>query len=725
MPGKIPRSRSKSKAFKEDTTLIKELLLASIPLERVVELFRGRVDEQDVNLLARRMFSEKNKTENNTTTALTNLGKCILERSKSASNDEVFMDDFLSHLTKEAPDEFLDPIMLTVMKDPVVLSSGFVVDRDTIVDKETGLLKFSHCPWSRQQLKEAVYPLVGLKKKLAEFKETKIRPMLAAAGKCAENKKLEEFIRIQALAKDFIDSLGDATYANYEKKVAELNIKTWSDAGAVGSKLWSPEMLADNFCRIYKATTELHGNDDASKDVAKKRNEFVQRVSILEESAIKAISKDQLDVASAWCDACELVNQSCTSVSNIPVSRIRLAIGKKRGDEHLKSLQIRVYLEIQNDAEAAKTFCEDEGINEDEFKAYAHLPVGISIKSGWFINSVTFAYQDGTKRCVGGSGGYPGSDITKLDEGEMLVSVEGFNFNDPYYLGSYIRFTTNMNREILVQPSDNPGGYPDNTFSIPDGHEIHQHPHENINLRGYYYRFENPDGIFGLKTKMSIHGCEEIVGIISAEEHLTTVNERLPDGEYKIQNAYKGVLFCSDEVLRGGNIWPLVSAHPGYENGDQERWHIQCQPDGNYKIRNKKHGGPLFAGDNLNLGPSEQNDQNHWAWVEPNPDYSNNGKELWSIEHQADGTYKLTNGKWNAGPLFCSNYTNPDGHYKPKTIMDSNYEDEGKERWIFEMISPVPLRTRDDIIASAFGQGNGNEFYDSDSDGSSHDSDAD
>jgi hypothetical protein len=34
--------------------------------------------------------------------------------------------------------------------------------------------------------------------------------------------------------------------------------------------------------------------------------------------------------------------------------------------------------------------------------------------------------------------------------------------------------------------------------------------------------------------------------------------------------------------------------------------------------------------------------------------------------------------------------------------MDPTYEDDGKERWMFELISPLPQRTRSEVIASLF-----------------------
>lgn len=53
-------------------------------------------------------------------------------------------------LTDEAPDEYLDPLMATIMRDPVLLpTSGNIVDRATIT---TQLLQTSIDPFNRKPL---------------------------------------------------------------------------------------------------------------------------------------------------------------------------------------------------------------------------------------------------------------------------------------------------------------------------------------------------------------------------------------------------------------------------------------------------------------------------------------------------------------------------------------------------------------------------------------------
>jgi hypothetical protein len=678
---------SSSQINKEDAALIEELLLAQVPLERTIELFRGRVDDIDIYRIAQKLVTDKDKNKN--------------------SQNYVSLTNYLE---EEVPEDFMDPIFMNIMNDPVVLSSGFVVDRDTVMDKDTGRMKFHTCPFTRERLKEDVYPLVFLKKKLVQYKEQKIQPMLGAAAHLVENNRLHEFIKVQAAIKDFVSSLGEATYARYEREVAELNLKAWGKAGHVATKLWTPEMLADNFIRIHKTMPEIWGND-VSEGTAKKRLEFLDRISVLEQRAIEAIADNDLDQASAWCDACELVNESCKPLSKFAVHKMRLSIGKKRGDD-LGGLRARVYLEIQNDAAALQKFFQEEGLDPDAFKCFAHLPIAIRVKFGMYIDSCTFAYPTGRVVNYGGSGGVYDALIV-IKEGEMVVAVEGFQYNEPRGLGSFLKFTTTLTRDggliCVVGPDDynesEEGGpeYPDPNFSVPDGQETYPHP----TLDGFYYRFRCDEGIFGLKTthincsNEMITGVDIISGIINGEDHLELEKQLcLSDGEYRIGNANRGALLC---VNTGACFEALVSADPDYENEREERWHLRGQLDGTYFICNDTHGGPLVC----NEEAFEQNDRSYWALVSTTPVTVSTSLEalfyrsrgLWSIRREIDGSCTV---QCDGSPLFCSDYSTKEGHYRAKIHMDPTYEDDGKERWMFELISPLPQRTRSEVIASLF-----------------------
>merc|ERR1712232_372101 len=96
----------------------------------------------------------------------------IEDISKSIEDDEA--------LTIDAPDEFLDPLMCTFMKDPVLLpTSGNVIDRSTITQH---LLNDPHDPFNRKELSiDSVVPATELKERmtawLAAKREKKLEKM--------------------------------------------------------------------------------------------------------------------------------------------------------------------------------------------------------------------------------------------------------------------------------------------------------------------------------------------------------------------------------------------------------------------------------------------------------------------------------------------------------------------------------------------------------------------
>jgi len=87
-----------------------------------------------------------------------------LEKKAEEKNEE---DKFMAEIT-DIPDEFLDPLMNEVMKDPVLLpTSNTIVDRVTIMKH---LLSDDSDPFNRAKLtKEMLVPQVDLKQKIENF----------------------------------------------------------------------------------------------------------------------------------------------------------------------------------------------------------------------------------------------------------------------------------------------------------------------------------------------------------------------------------------------------------------------------------------------------------------------------------------------------------------------------------------------------------------------------
>jgi len=161
---------------------------------------------------------------------------------------------------------------------------------------------------------------------------------------------------------------------------------------------------------------------------------------------------------------------------------------------------------------------------------------------------------------------------------------------------------------------------------------------------------------------------------------LWAVCQCLRNGVYKLRNGkHNGPLFCGDGTDSWGDHYVWVEPSTNYENAGKELWNIEVQADGTYKLFNVKWSGPLFGGTGTDSAGL------HIAWVRPLVDYENQGKERWIIERQEDGAYKLFNVKWK-GPLFASDSTDSSGNHHLLVEPTIEYENEGKERWHLELI---------------------------------------
>ena len=67
-------------------------------------------------------------------------------------------------------EDFIDPIYMTVMKNPVVLSSGVVLDLSTVSKfNDKNRIQFETCPFTNQKLKPKAFPLNCLKADIVDF----------------------------------------------------------------------------------------------------------------------------------------------------------------------------------------------------------------------------------------------------------------------------------------------------------------------------------------------------------------------------------------------------------------------------------------------------------------------------------------------------------------------------------------------------------------------------
>lgn len=314
-----------------------------VSLSRVAELCQGHVDEKELHAIAREVVTQSSAPD-------ADLGLLVLTRSNSAARDTDFIGKHVTNLTSEAPEELLYPLFFNLMQEPVVLSSGYVVDKSTALD-EHGRLKFTMCPFTRALLKPDVYPLVDRRRKLQEFKEKRLEAMTSTAEALMAERKFAEFDQVIEAAERFLDDLGDKTYFHRARELAEMRLR----GAALPGRSVPPAGLAKIYVRIYRALSsdELH--------------HFGQRVAPLEQGARQALAAGRADEVDDWCNACEEVQRACKVL--FPVARLRLEVAKLRGQD-LKVLRQIAWREVCrcNDPEAIQRFFEQEGIGPEDVR---------------------------------------------------------------------------------------------------------------------------------------------------------------------------------------------------------------------------------------------------------------------------------------------------------------------------------------------------------------------
>jgi U-box domain len=96
------------------------------------------------------------------------------------SNDVV--DAVFEALVADPDDPMLmDPLLHTLLHDPVLLNSGIIVDRSTAMDPVTGGLRLTKCPFRRIPLHLPVYPVLALQDKLRAWEYDRLERCVSVA----------------------------------------------------------------------------------------------------------------------------------------------------------------------------------------------------------------------------------------------------------------------------------------------------------------------------------------------------------------------------------------------------------------------------------------------------------------------------------------------------------------------------------------------------------------
>lgn len=133
-----------------------------------------------------------------------------MQKHASLNQDNDFFEVILNAIKNdETNPEFVDPIFMTVMKDPVVLSSGVVMDKSTVLD-DSGNLHFQECPLTTLQLKPKVFPVNILKTKIIDWTKNRFKLALNLAKTYKNNYELA--LKATDFAKILLLDLGENVY---------------------------------------------------------------------------------------------------------------------------------------------------------------------------------------------------------------------------------------------------------------------------------------------------------------------------------------------------------------------------------------------------------------------------------------------------------------------------------------------------------------------------------
>ena len=140
--------------------------------------------------------------------------------SAPARADVTRLAEMLRNELDEPPEHFRDPIMLTLMSDPVVISSGHVFDRSTVFDGTT--FRFQCCPMTRAHVEPRAFPLVYLKAQIVDFKLRRLTGIWAAVEANvppADEPAREALLSLLETAKELLDGLkGTSSYHQHVVK---------------------------------------------------------------------------------------------------------------------------------------------------------------------------------------------------------------------------------------------------------------------------------------------------------------------------------------------------------------------------------------------------------------------------------------------------------------------------------------------------------------------------
>ena len=213
------RSSSKNnKALAEEAAIrdrdIQALLEAGVDMVQLEELYGVKAVQQAAEAYITKTSSvteqeQQQQEEQSHEERRSKLASLLFLRAPSTSLQSIMKSDqvidrVFQALVADPEDPLLmDPLLHTPMHDPVVLSSGIIVDRSTAINKN-GKLRLQKCPFRRIPIQLPVYELYPLQEKVRAWEYDRLQKCISVAQTMLKQKDYERAEKVFQIANGFL-----------------------------------------------------------------------------------------------------------------------------------------------------------------------------------------------------------------------------------------------------------------------------------------------------------------------------------------------------------------------------------------------------------------------------------------------------------------------------------------------------------------------------------------
>ena len=214
----VDDDEARQSSLEKDVATLVGLGLHLADIEKLWEC--AGVGAQQVRLVGERLMREQHTAVPVARQA--SLGLDLLQGDGCGNAESITVAlDALRAEWNDPPERFRDPIMLTLMDEPMVISSGHTFDQTTLFDAR-GEFRFERCPMTRAVIDRRAFPLVFLRREIVEFKLRRLDAVLQAASRC----RPELAAPLLSFARQLLDSLGAERYRGQASEYWRLRLRT-------------------------------------------------------------------------------------------------------------------------------------------------------------------------------------------------------------------------------------------------------------------------------------------------------------------------------------------------------------------------------------------------------------------------------------------------------------------------------------------------------------------